>query len=221
MSATRFLEWDDVELAAQALAGNHETFDSFVWWERPEDSDRWCVVYSHHRDSGLLDQSNAAAIEKALEAFMDGEAADVIPQRHNHWAVGWVDGYAIRVYGPGGQITEAFRTYCELQVRYHQYPILDESDYSQREYEATLENVREVGRRFVADDAPEGWEGEAFSWFWECNQRAVENRDDQGGYPTDDEMKECLRALGWLHPDYAEEEEPLTDHKSVSNHERG
>jgi hypothetical protein len=213
MSATRFLEWDDVELAAQDLAGNHETFDSFVWWDRPEDSDRWCVVYSHHRDSGLLDQSNAAAIEKALEAF-DG---DVVAQRHSHWAVGWMEGYVIRVFDQDGNVTAAFRRYCELRAKLSDYPILNETDYSQREFDATVENIREAGRRFVADDAPEGWEGEAFSWFWECNQRAVENRDDQGGYPSDEEMKECLADLGWLDPDYADEAEVLAD----DEHERG
>jgi hypothetical protein len=206
MSTTRFLDWDNVELAAQELAGNHEKFDSFVWWEHPEDAHNWCVVYSHHRDSGLLDQSNAAAIERALQPFMEGDEADVVGERHSHWGVGWVEGYAIRVFDQAGKVTAAFRRYCELRARLADYPILDESDYCQREYDATVENIREAGRRFVADDAPEGWEGEAFSWFWENNQHAVENRDDQGGYPTDDEMKECLRDLGWLHPDYADGE---------------
>jgi hypothetical protein len=218
MSTTRFLDWDDVELAAQELVGNHHKFESFAWWDRPEDSDGWCVVYGHHRDSGLLDQSNAAAIEKALEPFTEGEAPDVLSQRHTHWAVGWMEGYVIRVFDQDGNVTAAFRRYCELRAKLSDYPILDETDYSQREYDATVENIREAGRRFVADDAPEGWEGEAFSWFWEFNQRAVENRDDQGGYPSDDAMKECLRALGWLHPDYAEEEEPRTD-GSITNHE--
>jgi hypothetical protein len=218
MSATRFLEWDDAELAAQELAGNHRHFESFAWWDCPEDSDRWCVVYSHHRDSGLLDQSNAAAIEEALRPFMEMDEPDVVGERHSHWGVGWVEGYAIRVFDQDGNVTAAFRRYCELRAKLSDYPVLDETDYSQREYDATVENIREAGHRFVSDEAPDDWAAEAFSWFWECNQCAVENRDDQGGYPTDDEMKECLRDLGWLHPDYAEEEEPPTD-ESMTNHE--
>ena len=217
MSTTRFVEWDDVELAAQELAGNHRDFECFAWWNRPADDESWAIVYTHHRDSGLLDQSNAAAIEKALEAFMDGEAGDVVAQRHTHWAVGWLEGYAIRVFDQDGNITVAFRRYCELRAKLSDYPILDESDYSQREYDATVENIREAGRRFVSDDAPPEWAAEAFSWFWECNQRAVENRDDQGGYPSDEEMKECLADLGWLDPDYADEAEVLAD----DEHERG
>jgi hypothetical protein len=217
MSANRFLEWDDVELAAQELAGNHREFDCFAWWTRPADDGKWAVVYTHHRDSGLLDQSNAAAIERALRPFMEGDEADVVGERHSHWGVGWVEGYAIRVFGPDGQITPAFRRFCELRAKLADYPILDESDYSQREYEATVENIREAGRRFVSDDAPPEWVAEAFSWFWECNQHAVENRDDQGGYPSDGDMTECLQALGWLHPDYAEEVEPVAD----GEHEEG
>ena len=69
--------------------------------------------------------------------------------------------------------------------------------------DATLENIKQCGKSFVVDNAPEGWEGECFSWFYENNQGAVESRDDQGGYPSDDEMKACLAALGYL----AKEEE--------------
>ena len=36
-----------------------------------------------------------------------------------------------------------------------------------------------------------------FSWFWDHNQRAVENRDDQGGYPSEDELREAFDALGF------------------------
>ena len=36
-----------------------------------------------------------------------------------------------------------------------------------------------------------------FSWLWDHNQRAVENRDDQGGYPGEDDLKEAFAALGY------------------------
>jgi hypothetical protein len=201
------MEWDDVE-----LAGNHRDFECFAWWNRPAewnrpaDDESWAVVYTHHRDSGLLDRSNAAAIEVALRPFMEMDEPDVVGESHSHWAVGWVEGYAIRVFDQTGNVTAAFRRYCELRAKLANYPILDETDYSRREYDATVENIRQVGLHFVSDGAPAEWPAEAFSWFWECNQRAIENRDDQGGYPTDDEMKECLFDLGWLHPDYADGE---------------
>jgi hypothetical protein len=191
-----YTDWVDIEGAAEQLAGNHRRFESFGWHERPDDDENWCIVYVSNRDSGLLDQSNADAIGKLMEPFLDGD--DVRSESHGHWACGYVDGYSIRVYRPDGTITEAFRAWCGIQERQADYPVLDEEDYSRREYEATLENIRDAGRRYVSDDAPEDWECEAFSWFWDNNQRAVENRDDTGGYPSEIEIRECLSDLGWL-----------------------
>ena len=44
---------------------------------------------------------------------------------------------------------------------------------------------------------PEGWESEVFSWFWDHRQSAVENRDDQGGYPEEDDLRAAFDALGY------------------------
>ena len=35
--------------------------------------------------------------------------------------------------------------------------------------------------------------------------QALKSIDDRGGYPSDDGMKKCLKALGWLDPDYDDE----------------
>jgi hypothetical protein len=211
---------DNVETAAKDLAGNWRKFQSFGWYERPADPDSWCIVYTSNRDSRLIEQSNAAEYEKALAPFMWSEEhgehdADVIPQSHNHWAVGHVDGYVIRVY-KDGQITQAFRTYHELRTREADYPLLNEEDYSSREHEATWENVKEVGQGFARRndgcELPDGddWVSEVFSWLWDNDQSAVENRDDQGGYPSEEQMGEALAALGY-HSDPDAEPEADTD----------
>jgi len=97
-----------------------------------------------------------------------------------------------------GQITEAFRTYHELFEAMENYPVLDESDYSNREYQATLENIGLSARSLKNDyDLPDEWESEVFSWFWENNQSAVENRDDQGGWPSEDNLREAFESLGY------------------------
>ena len=76
--------------------------------------------------------------------------------------------------------------------------MLDESDYSEREYEATLENIADAAWRLKHEyDLPDGWESAVFSWCWEHNQRAVENRDDQGGWPSENDLKEAFEALGY------------------------
>lgn len=124
------------ELATQA-AGNWQRFDSFAWFEKPDDAEQFCIVYVSNRDSEIIDRANAKAIAAELAQFI--ESGDVIEQRHSHWAVGYVDGYCIRVYGRE-EITAAFRKWCDLQARLDDYPILDESLYSEMESEAQAES---------------------------------------------------------------------------------
>lgn len=179
---------------APRLAGNWQKFQCFCWYEQPEDPENWAIIYTSNRDSCLLEQSNAAVYEKALSRF----PRTAIPQSHNHWAVGYVDGYVLRVYDRRGRITKAFQVYAYLKSRENNYPILDENDYCNREYEATLANIRSAGRQFVKDGAPPQWPSLVYGWLSENNERELENRDDQGGYPSDDALKEALTALAIL-----------------------
>ena len=190
------VDWRDVQSAALELANNHSRFDSFGWHCPPDDAENWTIVYTRHRDSGLLDQSNADAIAAEIEPFM--ETGDVRPEHHGHWAVGWVDGYAIRVFDNDDEVTEAFQVWCYLQERLGDYSALDESDYSKREYDAAIEAISIEGRCHIRDDAPEDWAGQVFSWLWDHNQRELENRDDQGASPSKEAVREALRELDLL-----------------------
>lgn len=121
-----------IEEAAEQAAGNHARFTCFAWFGRPDDSEDWAIIYTHNRDSGPLDLSNAEVIAEALAPFAEAEPADVVFESHNHWAVGHVDGFSIRVYRQG-EITEAFRAYHALAVRLADYPILDDEHYSNKQ----------------------------------------------------------------------------------------
>ena len=60
-----------LEDAAKEAAGNWQSWTCFVW-DRERDlnePDNWAIIYTHNRDSGLLDQSNADAIAEAMEPF--------------------------------------------------------------------------------------------------------------------------------------------------------
>ncbi len=189
----------DLEDAAKEAAGNWQEFRCFVWWRERDipDPDKWAVIYTHHRDSGLLDQSNAEVIAKALEPFTDTDDPDVVFESHSHWAVGHVDGFSVRVYR-GGQVTEAFKLYHELAQAMADYPILDETDYSNREYEATLENIPLAAWRLKENfKLPEQWEGDVYSWLSDHNCSAIENVDDQGGWPDEEELESAFVALGY------------------------
>jgi hypothetical protein len=188
-----------LEEAAQEAAGNWQQFESFCWFRKNEiaDPDNWAIIYTHNRDSGLLDQSNAEAITEAMTPFSETDDPDVVFESHNHWAVGHVDGFSIRVYRDG-QITDAFKTYHDLAERLADYPVLDEEDYSRREFEATLDNLTDAAWRVKNEyDLPDGWEGDVSSWFWDHRQSAVENCDDQGGYPEEDDLRAAFDALGY------------------------
>ena len=55
----------------QTAAGNWRKFDSFAWFDQPDDADNWYIFYTHNRDSDLLTQSNAEQIDKAMKPFVE------------------------------------------------------------------------------------------------------------------------------------------------------
>jgi hypothetical protein len=189
----------DLQEAAKKAAGNWRNFNCFVWFRDRElnDADQWAIIYTHNRDSGLLDQSNAAFIEKAMKAFSDGDNPNVVFESHSHWAVGHVDGFSVRVF-KNGTITKAFETYHELAQQLADYPILDESDYSERELEATLENIKDAAWKMKNDFAlPEDWDSQVYGWLSDHRSGEIENTDDQGGYPSEPALLEAFEALGF------------------------
>lgn len=203
---------EDVSLDnAAELVNNWKKFDSFAIRDQEIHEGRF-IFYTSNRDSGLCDKSNEKAITEALDPFTTTEEEDaepdVIPFGASHWAVGYVDGFSIRVFQADGKTpTPAFECLCELAASLDGYPLLDEQDYSDREYETTLENIGNEGRQLFEGECPEGWESKVFSWLWNNNQRAVENQDDQGGYPSQVQIKEALIDLGLIADDYNEEAE--------------
>ncbi len=188
-----------LEDAAKEAAGNWQRFHCFAWFRRQElsDAENWAIIYTSNRDSGLLDQSNSAVIAEEMETFMNGDDPDVVPECHSHWVVGHVDGFSIRVFR-NNQITAAFRKYFKLIEQLDTYPILDEDDYSNREYEATVENLSDAAWRLKNDYVlPDSWQEEVYSWFSDNQWNAIENTDDQGGYPSEDELREAFEGLGY------------------------
>ena len=185
--------------AAREAAGNWQDFDCFAWFrqrelKRPDD---WAIFYTHNRDSGLLDQSNAAVIAKAMQPFAEGNDPDVVFESHHHWAVGHVDGFSLRVF-KRGRITKAFKVYHELAQQMADYPILDETDYSEREYQASYENIDLAAWNLKREfDLPSDWQSSVFEWLWQNRETALENTDDQGGWPDDDDLEAAFAALGF------------------------
>ena len=188
----------DLDEAAEVAAGNWRNFDSFVWFRNREleDADQRAIFYTHNRDSGLLDQSNGSVINKAMQPFTEGDDPDVVFESHSHWAVGHVDGFSIRVFNANGEITEAFQKYHELSEAMDDYPLLDETDYSDREFQATLKNISDASWSLKNEfNLPEDWASQVYDWLSDHRSGEIENVDDQGGYPSEDALKEAFTAL--------------------------
>jgi len=188
-----------LEDAARIAAGNWKRFSCFCWDRLQEINDpaNRAIVYTHNRDSGLLAQSNAAAIADVLKPFSETDNPDVVFESHAHWAVGHVDGFSIRVYRDG-EITHVFRTYHDLTERLAEYPILDESEYSEREHDVTLDNIVDAAWRLKGQfELPDGWESEVYSWLSDNRPGSVENRDDRGGCPSESDLRQAIDLLGY------------------------
>lgn len=190
----------DIATLAKDAAGNWRKFRCFAWHRASdlEDADNWMIYYTSNRDSSLREQSNEAEIDKRLKRFTYGAHPSVVAERHNHWAVGYVDGYSIRVFDKRGRITKAFEEVYRIREVLADQLLLNEEEYSEREYNATLENYRSE-LYSLKGQLPDGWEAEVYSWFHDNGlELCTENRDDQGGYADKEQLLEALEDLGLL-----------------------
>ena len=95
--------------------------DSYYGAEWPE----YFVFLSQSRDSDALTRSN---FECGLNA-LGGESETVQVVRERHWAVGWVEWIAIHESD-----TESLQKADEMLCALSDYPVLDESHFSELEH---------------------------------------------------------------------------------------
>lgn len=148
------------------------------------------------RDSGLRDRSNRDALISHLWESHPVLRKDWRITTCDHWGVGWVEHLSFRALNKNGSPTAIFRVLKSWFDALSDYPVADETDLAAREHEVALERIREAGYRYVYTGTPEGWEDKVFDWLWDNNQRALDNIDDQGPYPSVDAVRDALRNLG-------------------------
>lgn len=110
-------------------------------WTRPAHFAAWIddwfytekafVFLGRNRDSDLLTQSN---FECALKAI-GGESDTVHIVRESHWACGWIEWIAIHESD-----TKALDIADSILCALSDYPVLDDDDFSNREWEAAQES---------------------------------------------------------------------------------
>lgn len=81
------------------------------------------VLLARHRDSDCLSESNFAVALGAL----GGESETVQIIRIGHWAVGWIEYLCVLAGSPAEVIAQ------DIENALSDYPVLDETDLSERE----------------------------------------------------------------------------------------
>jgi hypothetical protein len=151
--ATATIDIDDATLIKAATeALTHP--DDYGYYGDLDMFGSWGFTISQHRGSDVLGRSNYQCVLRDLRAFVESCGCDpddyVDEVRSSHWAVGWTEQIAVRVLiDPDGEIersniTGAFRWVADVaSYLAEQYPIYDESDYSDLEYEEALDLVEQ------------------------------------------------------------------------------
>jgi hypothetical protein len=158
----------------------------------------WLAVASVHRDADILEQSNFAAFTAAL----GGESEHVAIERASHWAVGWVDRLII---DPTASNVVAKAE--SLAARLEDYPVIDDDDFSRREWEARSESWESYGRSDFIAAIRESFGDEYADFLDDFPQVADELGRDIEGHPE---------GQGW-HFDIARAVDALTD-KTLADH---
>lgn len=187
----------DPALRAKALSPPQHCFLS-AYHPASQQPDQWVLgPVILHRDSGLLEQSNSRVLLRRLESLPEFEEVWEVHEL-GHWAVGWVKHLSFQLFDEGGTKPTAIYVWLrEWFAKLEDYPLADEDDYSALECEATYENVKSAVSmyryRYLGD---RDLDHEAIhTWLQENTPNALDNRDDQGGWPSDEAIAQAVEAL--------------------------
>jgi hypothetical protein len=148
----------------------------------------YCAVYAKTRDSDYLYQSNYDAYKQLLN-----DAHVRFYELHfNHWGCGWIDQLVIKAINKNGKVSKAFMTCLSIQEQLDNYPVLDEDDYSNREYDATIESIHDNLPGDMIDNLPDNFAESIFNWLWSHNIYAEECYFDRK------DTESACHALGYI-----------------------
>jgi hypothetical protein len=168
---------DDETLLKAAREALTQPPDS--WFGDPELFVTWGLTIGYTRDSDLVDVSN---FERVTEDMTRTFPADTGTTTASHWAAGWTEQLRVRVIEPWADpdnftvrdVTRAFAVITAVATALRDnYPLYDESDYSEREYEQEMknreQNWEDVAHRLWLDydvDEPAEADRASFDEFW-------------------------------------------------------
>jgi len=113
-------------------------------WSMPRDY--FGAVWPNHYSAGVGQSRDSDCLEEsnfdAMLALLGGESDLVTVVRENHWACGWVEWIALEADGTA-ESDRALQIADEACARLADYPVLDESDWSEREHAAAAQVWRD------------------------------------------------------------------------------
>jgi hypothetical protein len=190
--------------AIKKLKGNWKQFESFCWSDQPDNAEDWCIVYTHHRDSPIKDLSNASYFRKKLNPLVD-RTKDVIDFSANHWAVGHIDGWAVRVVDARGLATMSFRRLVSILTMQEEHVLLDTVDYDERVTRAKWKNIEFYAKsclpkgHYLKDALPADWVDQVDELLHIIDPNWEDDLDEEGApRPRIDNLVEALKRADLL-----------------------
>jgi hypothetical protein len=170
---------------------------TLVMWERPSAEEMAMLVLPYTfcpNVADILDTSNWETIKRELAA-VDPDGTDHKVASFGHWATP----YDLMLVKAG---TEAHRIAEDLMSSYADYPVLDESDFSERESEAFSNDLTDCLNQLtivvngveLAGDSPE------YSALWCAIDQRMHERESPDHCDRSD-VEETLRDLGFEYDD--------------------
>jgi hypothetical protein len=116
--------------------------DAAFWDERLYETHGSTLTWAERGDDILEESNYLSALDIVKGAAEDED--DVIDATCGHWLVGSLRQLFVRVYDDQGEFTAAWKAIVEIGEGLEAYPIVDESDYSEREWKLYEENLSEA-----------------------------------------------------------------------------
>jgi hypothetical protein len=153
--------------------------------EGQDNPDMWVMVQGIKQMMSALDECNMKSVIESLKELED--QSQVLQCRGGE--------YAVRVLNEDGTETEAGKCLKEIMQDLSDYPVLDDAEYSQWEYDNQLEIIRDTARG-MRDELPENWDELVWKWLWDNEQGSMDVSTDEG-FIDEDAISRAIVALGF------------------------
>lgn len=200
----------EITAAVAKYRGNWLSFDSFAWFNKPQDAGNWAIVELYHRDSKLQDAHNGRCIKRKMQKFFAEDyytelGPDACDWDASHWAVGFTKGVAVRVCRDDGSATPAFLALYRLLRRVDDDEVLSPAAYNRMLRTAILHNIEFActclcdSERPCRETLPRNWQQRLWRALSDVDPCWEDDLDSEGvPQPRTDTLLAALRNLGFI-----------------------